>query len=133
MTITLGGETVKLFHVAPSHSNSMTMVLFPRHRALQCTNVCESKSLPYMDLLDFYYDGWIDTLDAGSCRTAAAPGDEGRPNTAGTFVSSPHHTLVLVRAYRAGPTGVAVKFTEIFQRASMHRRVRCLTHASTPG
>jgi glyoxylase-like metal-dependent hydrolase (beta-lactamase superfamily II) len=63
MTIELGGETVKLFHIAPSHSNSMVQVLFARHKALQCTDVCEAKTPPYMDLLDFYYDGWIETLD----------------------------------------------------------------------
>jgi glyoxylase-like metal-dependent hydrolase (beta-lactamase superfamily II) len=63
MTIELGGETVKLYRIAPSHSNSMVMVLFPRHRALQCTDVCESKTPPFMDFLDFYYDGWIETLD----------------------------------------------------------------------
>lgn len=63
MTIKLGGETIRLVRVAPSHSDSMTMVLFPRYKALQCTDVCESKSMPYNDFLDFYYDGWIETLD----------------------------------------------------------------------
>lgn len=63
MTITLGGETVFLHRVAPSHSESMTMVLFPKYKALQCTDVCESKSMPYNDFLDFYYPGWIETLD----------------------------------------------------------------------
>jgi len=63
MTITLGGETALLHRVAPSHSNSMTMVWFPKHKALQCTDVCESKTMPYNDFLDFYYDGWIETLD----------------------------------------------------------------------
>lgn len=63
MKITLGGETVLLHRIAPSHSNSMTMVLFPAYKALQCTDVCESKSMPYNDFLDFYYDGWIETLD----------------------------------------------------------------------
>lgn len=63
MKITLGGETVLLHRVAPSHSNSMTMVLFPGYKALQCTDVCESKSMPYNDFLDFHYDGWIETLD----------------------------------------------------------------------
>jgi glyoxylase-like metal-dependent hydrolase (beta-lactamase superfamily II) len=63
MTIELGGETVHLFRIAPSHSNSMSMVLFPRYRALQCTDVCQSKTFPFMDFLDFYYDGWIETLD----------------------------------------------------------------------
>jgi glyoxylase-like metal-dependent hydrolase (beta-lactamase superfamily II) len=63
MTITLGGETVQLHRVAPSHSDSMIMVLFPKYKALQCTDVCESRSMPYNDFLDFYYDGWIETLD----------------------------------------------------------------------
>lgn len=63
MTITLGGETVMLHRVGPSHSDSMTMVLFPAQRALQCTDVCENNSPPYNDLLDFYYPGWIETLD----------------------------------------------------------------------
>lgn len=63
MTITLGGETVLLHRVAPSHSDSMTMVLFPKYKALQCTDVCEGKSMPYNDFLDFYYPGWIETLD----------------------------------------------------------------------
>jgi glyoxylase-like metal-dependent hydrolase (beta-lactamase superfamily II) len=63
MTIELGGETVKLHHIAASHSNSMVLVHFPRQRTLQCSDVCQSKTLPYMDFLDFYYDGWIQTLD----------------------------------------------------------------------
>ena len=63
MTIRLGGETVQLHRVAPSHSDSMIMVLFPKYRALQCTDVCEAKSMPYNDFLDFYYPGWIETLD----------------------------------------------------------------------
>jgi glyoxylase-like metal-dependent hydrolase (beta-lactamase superfamily II) len=63
MKIELGGETVLLHRVAPSHSDSMAMILFPKYKALQCTDVCESKTMPYNDFLDFYYDGWIDTLD----------------------------------------------------------------------
>jgi glyoxylase-like metal-dependent hydrolase (beta-lactamase superfamily II) len=63
MTITIGGETVKLHRVAPSHSDSMIMVSFPDYKALQCTDVCESRSMPYNDFLDFYYDGWIETLN----------------------------------------------------------------------
>ncbi|ENU24474.1 hypothetical protein F993_00716 [Acinetobacter proteolyticus] len=63
MQISLGGEEVLLHYVAPSHSDSMVMVLFPKYKALQCTDVCESKSMPYNDFLDFYYTGWIDTLN----------------------------------------------------------------------
>jgi glyoxylase-like metal-dependent hydrolase (beta-lactamase superfamily II) len=63
MTIKLGGHTIELHHVAPSHSDSMTLVLFPQHRALQCTDLCGSGTMPFNDFLDFYYTGWIDTLD----------------------------------------------------------------------
>jgi glyoxylase-like metal-dependent hydrolase (beta-lactamase superfamily II) len=63
MTITLGGEIVLLYRVAPSHSDSMVMVLFPKYKALQCTDICENKSMPYNAFLDFYYDGWIESLD----------------------------------------------------------------------
>jgi glyoxylase-like metal-dependent hydrolase (beta-lactamase superfamily II) len=63
MTITLGGETILLHRVAPSHSDNMIMVLFPKYKALQCTDVCEHASMPYNDFLDFYYPGWIETLD----------------------------------------------------------------------
>lgn len=68
MTIELGGETVKLYRIAPSHSNSMIQVYFPRHKALQCTDTYESDTFPYNDFLDFYYDGW-----AGSNQAPPAP------------------------------------------------------------
>lgn len=63
MTITLADEKIELFRIAPSHSNSLIMVYFPNYKALQCTDACESQTMPYNDFLDFYYDGWIETLD----------------------------------------------------------------------
>lgn len=63
LTIKLGGETVILHHIAPSHSNSMSVVSFPAYKALQLTDVGQSNTMPYNDFLDFYYDGWIETLD----------------------------------------------------------------------
>jgi glyoxylase-like metal-dependent hydrolase (beta-lactamase superfamily II) len=63
LTIKLGGETVVLNHIAPSHSNSMTVVTFPDYKAMQLTDIGESDTMPYNDFLDFYYDGWIETLD----------------------------------------------------------------------
>ena len=63
-TIALGGETIKLYHIASSHSNSMTLVYFPAYKALQCVDVCEAgRALPFNDFPDFYYDGFIATLD----------------------------------------------------------------------
>jgi glyoxylase-like metal-dependent hydrolase (beta-lactamase superfamily II) len=64
MTLSLGGESVELYHVAPSHSNALTLVYFPAYKALQCVDVCEAgRALPFNDLPDFYYDGFIETLD----------------------------------------------------------------------
>jgi glyoxylase-like metal-dependent hydrolase (beta-lactamase superfamily II) len=63
MKITLGGETVLLHYVASSHSNSMIMVMFPKYRALQCTDVCGNHSMPFNDFPDFYYDGFVETLN----------------------------------------------------------------------
>lgn len=62
--IELGGQTILLHHEpAGSHSNSMVQVVFPEQRAMQCTDVCQANTFPYMDFLDFYYPGWIETLD----------------------------------------------------------------------
>lgn len=63
LTITLGGERVVIDHIAPSHSNSMAVVRFPDYKAMQLTDIGESRTMPYNDFLDFYYDGWIETLD----------------------------------------------------------------------
>lgn len=63
MEIMLGGEQVLLDRVAPSHSNSMTVVRFPGYKAMQLTDVGQNETMPFNDFLDFYYDGWIETLD----------------------------------------------------------------------
>ena len=61
-TLTLGGERVELTHVAPSHSNSMIMIRFPRQRAVMAVDICPVGALPYNDFLDFSYDGWMESL-----------------------------------------------------------------------
>jgi len=63
MKITLGEADVLLHRVSSSHSNSMTMVLYPKYEALQCSDVCRNMTLPYNDFLDFYYFDWIKALD----------------------------------------------------------------------
>lgn len=63
MSFKFGGETVELYRIAPSHSNSMTLVSFPEYNSMQCTDICQNKTMPYNDFLDFYYDGWIESLD----------------------------------------------------------------------
>jgi len=62
MALNIGGESVLLHHAPPSHSDSMTFVYFPKYKALQCTDICGSDSLPYGELPDFYYDGWVEAL-----------------------------------------------------------------------
>jgi glyoxylase-like metal-dependent hydrolase (beta-lactamase superfamily II) len=63
MTVELGGEVVKLTRVAPSHSNSMIVIEFPRQRAVMAVDFCPVNGLPYNDLPDFYYDGWMESLE----------------------------------------------------------------------
>jgi len=63
MNITLGGEIVELHRVAPSHSNSMIQVYFPKYKAMNCPDVCRGDTLPFQDLHDMYYDGWIETVE----------------------------------------------------------------------
>ena len=62
MKIVLGGEEIDLRYLAPSHSNSLILIYFPKYKALQCTDICGSDSLPFNDFPDFYYDGWIENL-----------------------------------------------------------------------
>jgi glyoxylase-like metal-dependent hydrolase (beta-lactamase superfamily II) len=62
MTLELGGEAIELHHVGPSHSNSLSLIYFPKYKALQCTDICGSDTMPYSDLPDFYYDGWVESL-----------------------------------------------------------------------
>lgn len=62
MTIELGGETVQLTHVAPSHSNSMILIHFKKARAIVAADFCPVGALPYNDFLDFYHDGWMQSL-----------------------------------------------------------------------
>jgi glyoxylase-like metal-dependent hydrolase (beta-lactamase superfamily II) len=61
-TLTLGGEEVKLAFVAPNHSNSMIMIHFPKQRAMMAVDFCPVGALPYNDFLDFYCDGWMESL-----------------------------------------------------------------------
>jgi glyoxylase-like metal-dependent hydrolase (beta-lactamase superfamily II) len=61
-TLTLGGEQVELTFVAPNHSNSMITIHFPRQRVMMAVDFCPVGALPYNDFLDFYYDGWMESL-----------------------------------------------------------------------
>jgi glyoxylase-like metal-dependent hydrolase (beta-lactamase superfamily II) len=63
MTVELGGETVRLTRIAPSHSNSMIIIEFPKQRAVMAVDFCPVNGLPYNDFPDFYYDGWMESLE----------------------------------------------------------------------
>lgn len=63
LVIVLGGERVVMNHIAASHSNSMSVITFPGYKAMQLTDIGQSETMPYNDFPDFYYDGWIKTLD----------------------------------------------------------------------
>jgi hypothetical protein len=58
----LGDDTISLHHIAPSHSNSLVLVHFHRNRAIQAVDVVTPGAVPFNELPDFYYDGWIATL-----------------------------------------------------------------------
>ncbi|HEX9614293.1 MAG TPA: MBL fold metallo-hydrolase [Bacteroidota bacterium] len=62
MSVELGGEVVRLTRVAPSHSNSMIVIEFPKQRAVMAVDFCPVNGLPYNDFPDFYYDGWMESL-----------------------------------------------------------------------
>ena len=62
MKVELGGESVELTFVAPNHSNSMIMMHFRKHRTMMAVDFCPVGFLPYNDFLDFYYDGWMESL-----------------------------------------------------------------------
>lgn len=71
LVLTLGGEEIRLSHVAPSHSNSMIVIEFARQRTLRATDFCPIRRVPFGDFADFYYDGWMRSLEWVASR---APG-----------------------------------------------------------
>ena len=64
MTLTLGGKTVELIYLGPSHSNNMIVMHFPAERAVYTVDFVSVNRLPYMDLSDAYFPQWIDALKA---------------------------------------------------------------------
>jgi len=62
MTIELGGKTVELSYVGPSHSDNMIVMLFPEERALFTVDFITVKRLPYRTLSDAYFPNWMDAI-----------------------------------------------------------------------
>jgi cyclase len=49
LTITLGGETIKLIYPGPAHTNCNILVLFPRQKVVHMGDMFFHESLPYID------------------------------------------------------------------------------------
>ncbi len=61
MTIDLGGETVELIYVAPSHTEGSALVYLPRHKVLFTGDILFTDFHPYMG--DGDIAGWVKNLD----------------------------------------------------------------------
>ena len=61
MTIDLGGETVELIYVAPSHTEGSTLVYLPERKILFTGDVLFTDFHPFMG--DSDVAGWVKTLD----------------------------------------------------------------------
>lgn len=62
LTIELGGKTVELAYLGPSHSDNMIVMHFPEERALFTVDFISVKRLPYQDLGDSYFPEWIEAI-----------------------------------------------------------------------
>ncbi len=62
MTIELGGKTVHLLYLGPSHSDNLIVMHFPEERALVTVDFISGKRLPYMNLSDSYFPDWIQAI-----------------------------------------------------------------------
>ncbi len=62
MTVELGGKTVHLLYLGPSHSDNLIVMHFPEERALFTVDFISVKRLPYMNLSDSYFPDWIQAI-----------------------------------------------------------------------
>lgn len=62
MSLRLGGETVNLHYLGPSHSDNVIVMEFPRHRALFVVDSININRLPYRDLPSFHLPAAIDFI-----------------------------------------------------------------------
>jgi glyoxylase-like metal-dependent hydrolase (beta-lactamase superfamily II) len=61
LTIRLGGETVELIHLTPSHSAGSTLVYLPRQKVLFAGDILFTDFHPFLGEGDI--PGWVKTLD----------------------------------------------------------------------
>lgn len=62
MALTLGGKTVELIYVGPSHSNNMIAMYFPAERAVFTVDFISVKRLPFRTLGDAYFPEWMEAI-----------------------------------------------------------------------
>ena len=130
MTITLGGETAVLYRIAPSHSNSMIQIYFPKYKALFCADVCQGGTLPFQDLHDMYYDGWIETLewvlkqDIDIIDTGHRPATKAQQQALRDYMTNLHAQILSI--IRRGLT-----WEEVFRNVTFTDEVRNLSNFNT--
>ena len=66
LTIDHGGKTVDLYYFGPSHSDNLIVMRFPEERALYAVDIVSVGAVPFRDLPDSHFPGWIGVLDAAA-------------------------------------------------------------------
>lgn len=59
MTVELGGKTVELSYVAPSHSNSMIVMNFTNEKIIFIVDIFTKNRVGFKNFSDSYWPGWI--------------------------------------------------------------------------
>ena len=62
MIIELGGKTVELLYLGPSHSNNMIVMRFPAERALFAVDFIPVKGVGFKTLNDAYFPDWMGAI-----------------------------------------------------------------------
>ena len=62
MTIELGGKSVELLYLGPSHSNNMIVMRFPAERALFAVDFIPVKGVGFKTFPDGYFPDWMDAI-----------------------------------------------------------------------
>jgi glyoxylase-like metal-dependent hydrolase (beta-lactamase superfamily II) len=62
LVLELGGKTVELIYLGPSHSDNLIVMRFPKERVLFVVDLVTVNRLPYKNLSDSYFPDWISAL-----------------------------------------------------------------------
>ncbi len=61
-TVTLGGQSVEMIHIGPTHSEDMTVLRFPRQRAVFLVDFISIKRLPFRNLPGYDIEDLVATI-----------------------------------------------------------------------